>query len=229
MFRTYLIKSTGPWVHNELSSATLMSMASKLPTSWFSGMSGLIQFINTRIAPVTSWSGGIVTSMTGLWKARSEDGDSDDETKAQETFGVDEQTAKEIDRLNMRYLFAESITGANEEALFCLKKSGPGLWGECDDYDVFIKSFVEREKIRRRQGDPGARRLEIRMYFAESDVMIGEGGRKYFEKVWNQYGVIDIAHVDSKVMAQTDHDSVIIDVVKGGLRDVFEEIRRCND
>ena len=40
-------------------------------------------------------------------------------------------------------------------------------------------------------------KLKIQMYFAENDIMIGEGGREYFQKSWKQSGVEELNDVAS--------------------------------
>lgn len=109
----------------------------------------------------------------------------------------------ELGKLVARFIFEEQTTGANEEALQCLRKGAP--WGVCDNYADFIKSFVQQERNREPQ-PPTNCKLTVKAYFAESDSMIGKKGQSYFEKCFQ--GFEDTILFDSSTVMGEDHDSL---------------------
>lgn len=106
------------------------------------------------------------------------------------------------------------VSGINEEALLCLKKGGN--WGACDDYRAYVAELVVQEKERTAeaashsestQGAP--EKLKVRAFFSATDIMIGEGGQKYFEDCWQKEGVKDAVDFQSIAVPDTNHDSII--------------------
>ena len=212
-----------PWVHNEHSEAMLTNLASRIPTSMFNSWHSIVGFINQKIAPSVSWSGGVVSSVSGIF---SSDSSSSSDDNLVEKYGTAPKVAKEIERLVGKYFFeGEDVTGANEEAKLCLKKKGPGAWMICEDYQAHVESLTQQEKERVRSGSERPR-LKVHAYFAESDVMIGKGGQKYFEQLWSQDGVSESIEYQSHELPGTNHDSVLIDHKKGALKTIFEEVKR---
>lgn len=67
----------------------------------------------------------------------------------------------------------------------------------------------------------GRNRLKIEAWFAGSDVMIGKGGREFFERCWEGEGVRGVVDFSSEVCPEADHDSVLVDFKKGALERVF--------
>ena len=86
-----------PWVHNDHSDATLMTIASKLPTKVISAWPPLIKFILGRIVPVTSWSGDMLSPVTDLFQVQANGGDTGKLTFG-EKYGVDEEVGEYLGR-----------------------------------------------------------------------------------------------------------------------------------
>lgn len=203
-----------------------MSMASNLPVGVFAGWNKVVQFINTKISPAVSWSGGVASASSGL--LGSGDGsESTDQTSPGDRYGASEEVGKEIEKLEGKYFFAEDTTAGNEEAKLCLKKGPPGSWGICEDFEEYVRDFVAQEKDRVSSGSTGAK-FKVQVFYAESDIMIGKGGQKYFEQCWKQDGVAEIIEFESKELPKTDHDSLLIDVKKGALGSIFQEVSRAS-
>lgn len=159
-----------PWVDNVYSRTTLMNMATKVPTGMVDNLSSIIKFVNKRVVPVTSWSGGIVSSSMGLFQTEGGNVDSDD-TSLVEKYGVDEYTAKSIETLCTKYFFEEDVTAGNEEAKLCLKKAGPGLWGSCEDFSKYahLVNDKEQQRLNSESATDLKVKLRLQVYFAESD------------------------------------------------------------
>jgi hypothetical protein len=161
-----------PWVHNSHSSAMLMTMASKIPSNVIDHFSALNKFIIGRVAPVTSWSGGVFSSIGNLFQtspAASTESDENADMTPAEKYGVPEDVAKYLSDLRMKYCLAESWVSGDQDAQLCLKKAGYGNWGICEDYEDFVRKLVELEKPYLTAADAGLK-LKVQVYFAESDI-----------------------------------------------------------
>ncbi len=205
-----------PWVHYEHSMVALLTAASKLPDSWIGHWNSMAKFIQLRVAPTLSWSGGLVSVVSGVFK----------QTEAPppgNRYGTSDEVGKEIEKLTMKYLFEEDTTAANEDMLLCSKKDASASWGICDDYTECVKSICDQERSRR-DADSTAAKLQVQLFFAESDMMIGKGGQEYLNKCWSQDFVSDVVEVSSQELEGTDHDTALLDIEKGALRTIFEAV-----
>lgn len=121
-------------------------------------------------------------------------------------------------------------SGVKDESLVCLKKLGPGAWGVCEDYSVFVDAFRQAEIDHLRANDSGGKesrhKLRFRAFFSESDFMIGDGGREYFVKNWSRPGVEDAVDFESTIVPDTNHDNVV-SAHKKALGMAFEELKEC--
>ncbi|CZT18468.1 uncharacterized protein RCC_04313 [Ramularia collo-cygni] len=207
-----------PWVHSEHSKMAMTTVLSKPPTGMLSSWSNIVGFINQRVAPTASWSGGVLSDVSKLFQAESQATSSRD---MQDKYG-DEEVGTEIEKLQSKYMFAESMAGGNDEARLCLKSNGDGLMGVCENYQQYVKELSEQERERRGQSATEAK-LQVSIHFAGSDIMIGKGGKDYFENCW-ALASEDVIEVSSTEYPGTNHDSVLIDFEKGALRGIFEAV-----
>lgn len=196
-----------------------MNLASKVPTSIMSGWSSVAGFINQRVMPVTSWSGGVLSDIANVFSTES----ADPEATAMRKFGRNRAFAEQVGKLQMMYINAESIAGGSEEAKLCLKKGEAGLWGVCEDYEDYVRLLVTAEKTRHEQASQP--KLKVQAFFSESDVMIGKKGQQYFEDCWKGQNLEDLITFESTTMPGTNHDSVLIDLEKGALQKVLQEVK----
>ncbi|KAI7490930.1 hypothetical protein KC351_g322 [Hortaea werneckii] len=213
-----------PWVHNDHSRATLMRIASALPSSWIDSWDTINRFLLDNVMPVFSWSNGAMASMSSAVPPEPGTDDSSDMTVGQR-YGVSEEAGKCIEKLLMKYWLSESTIAANEEALLGLKKGRPSDWGVCDDYEAFVQMCAQQEQ-QRGTANLDRDKLHVQMYFAENDIMIGEGGREYFHKSWEQSGVEGLIDVKSRSLPGTNHDTAILDPNKGALKHIFEQVAK---
>ncbi|KAF7187423.1 hypothetical protein HII31_11312 [Pseudocercospora fuligena] len=204
----------GPWVSQRHSNVTMLSAAAKLPNSILSAWSPLVNFINNTITPMTSRSGGALSSVSGAFQ--SEAGGNLDESSAQEKYGVDAATAKELERFWSKWSSEEqAMVGGNDEARLLL---GKGPVGVCEDYMEYVKSLVAAEEAQH------SSTLKLQLCFAEDDMMIGKTGKDYFEQCWKQEAVHDTIRVESKEFEDTNHETVLVDIQKGAMKMVFAQI-----
>ena len=215
-----------PWVHSDHSNMTLWYLAGKIPNGLFDSWNKVTKFVNRRIAPSMSWSGGVISSTAELFNpgpAKEASGS----TPLAELYGTSDEMAKLIEKLQTEYHAAEDSTAGNEDARLCLKKDGEGSWGICENYQQYVQSLVTQEK-ERNQTNPFASKLKVSVYYAESDMMIGKGGQKYFDECWRQVEVAESIEYESTELPGTNHDSTVQDLEKGALRGLFDAVKKAS-
>ncbi|KAL7807899.1 alpha/beta-hydrolase [Trichoderma aethiopicum] len=209
----------GPWVDPARSKSTSMQMLQYIPTPAFSIWHRIPRFFVVDAAPVLTTSGTVLNKATSLFSA-SVGTDVQELTvleknrqKLADEYDFPRDLQMELSKILTKKIFDENTVGANSEALQCLRKGQGWSWGECEDYSVLVETLVSAER-ERRQSNPNWRdsmRLKVRAYFAETDIMIGAGGQKYFEEIWGSKDKAfdDVVDFESVTVPGTDHDSVM--------------------
>lgn len=218
---------TAPWVPIAYSGATLTTIAAKLPANLLDSYAGLTTFINSKLIPSASWSGGIISSAAALLSSSASTDipgvKTSTSTTPFERNGFDEDTAKLIEKLSSKYQFAESTIGVNEEVKLCLRKCDDADWGEAADYSSCIRKIAVNEAALGSR-EPNAAKLSVEAFFGGSDIMIAKRGQKYFEQCWQSDEVMGKFHFTTSMFPEANHDSVLFDQKKGALKIVFERI-----
>ncbi|GAB7349372.1 hypothetical protein MBLNU459_g8498t1 [Dothideomycetes sp. NU459] len=203
-----------PWTHPSHSKVALWNVASKLPTTMITQFGGIAKFINTSVVPASAYSSGVFESMSSLLGNGPTTNASIEAEEIQAAHGCTVDTWNEINSLQSKYIFAGDSSGVNQETLLCLKK-GCG-WGACDDYKLFVDELVARERSRIAESvalaqpeSAAPEKLRVRAFFSETDVMIGEGGQKFFEDCWQKENVKDTIDFKSIAVPNTNHDSIV--------------------
>ncbi|KAL1883297.1 hypothetical protein Daus18300_000355 [Diaporthe australafricana] len=136
--------------------------------------------------------------------------------KLQSDYGLPVELQKELQTHTFRAMLSENMVGADSEALCCVRRGPAGLWGDCEDYALFVRKLAELERNRRSDDDGGNRKkLKVTAYFAEVDAMIGKKGQSYMENCWKGSGgdeFQDTLEFRTTTMKETDHDSVVVSV-----------------
>ncbi|CAD0108449.1 unnamed protein product [Aureobasidium uvarum] len=108
-------------------------------------------------------------------------------------------------------------SGISAEATLCMQKEG-------NDWDVYASLPTAIKALQTLYTAP--RQLSFLAYFSESDVMIGKGGKQYFEDCWRQGNGRDgEVKFMAKTVPDTDHDSIVL-AEKGCVEEVFREVKR---
>ncbi|KAJ5374204.1 hypothetical protein N7517_006210 [Penicillium concentricum] len=193
-----------PWVDTAKSGSTSMKIAQYIPTPAFKLWHHIPRLFLVKDGSATATSGTMIANLTASFPSSSGDEQAKNRLYISQNYGLDIDQQKEIDSSMMQCMFAENTVGSNSEALQCLRKE-PNTWGKCEDYEVFVRELVERE--RGRDGAP----LKVHAFFGETDSMIGKKGRTYVERCWqtvneDSRGAIEF---DSRVVFGTDHDSLV--------------------
>ncbi|KAK4121969.1 hypothetical protein N657DRAFT_102337 [Parathielavia appendiculata] len=125
---------------------------------------------------------------------------------------------KAIDEKIMEYALLKNIGGISQEALFCLKRAGKGVWGSWSEYEEYI-SLLRRRETQGTHCDVG--KIEMDMFFAEQDNSSDVRDSQWFDRLWNneadgwiQYG--------SLTVPVTTHET-ITRVESGALESVFSK------
>lgn len=82
-----------------------------------------------------------------------------------------------------------------------------------------MKRISSREEL---SNFTGQTKLCVKIYFAESDIMSGKAGQRYFESCWTgQDAELDeCCNLTVKTIPETDHDSIVLKLAV--LKEVFE-------
>ncbi|EME87352.1 uncharacterized protein MYCFIDRAFT_180927 [Pseudocercospora fijiensis CIRAD86] len=60
-------------------------------------------------------------------------------------------------------------------------------------------------------------------------MMIGRTGKEYFEQCWKQEALYDGIRVESREFPGTNHETVLVDIQKGAMKMVFDQIAARRD
>lgn len=225
--KTTLTTPIAPFVSSAHSGAALPTVASKLPTNILNTYTNLNTFVASKIIPSASWSGGIISSATALFTSPTNTDLPSAETSTSSTlssrYGCDEETAKLIEKLASKYLFAENTSGVNEELKLVLRKCEDADWGDATEYSSCVCKIADNEAEFSTR-EPNAAKVSVEGFFAGSDIMIAKRGQEYFEQCWQSDGVRDKIDFATLTCPEADHDSLLIDQRNGALKIVFERI-----
>ncbi|KAJ0119927.1 hypothetical protein J7T55_000777 [Diaporthe amygdali] len=195
-----------------------MKMAQSLPTSVF-GIWHYMPKVVTAGGTAFSKISNLLPSSSGVNAAETPPLERNRQ-KIESEYGLPVEMQRELQTLTLKSIFSENMVGADSEALCCLRKGPVGLWGDCDDYALFVRKLAELERTRRADEGVGDREsLRISAYFAESDSMIGKRGQSYMENCWKGSGgdeFQDVLNFTAETVKETDHDSVVqsVEVLK---------------
>lgn len=181
----------------------MLQAAQFLPNMLFGSLDTTLKAINSNIAPVI----GSSLSFMSSWLPQTTPTApkmTDNRLRWQRDYGYSLEYINDVmDSIHTR-MAEESTAGANDEARLCLKKGGDNTWGECEDFDIYVKKLLTREKLR--EGEP---KLNVRIIFAREDNMIGKAGQEYMEKCWAQDSELMDAIIYKATTFDADHDSLM--------------------
>ncbi|CAI7622388.1 unnamed protein product [Penicillium glandicola] len=200
-----VVSILAPWVDPAKSGNTSMKMAQYIPAPAFKLWNQIPRLFLAKDGSAIATSGEIIANISASFSSKSGDNQAKNRRHITQNYGLDLDQQKEINSSMMQFMFKENTVGYNSEALQCLRKE-PNIWGKCEDYEVFVRELVERE--RGRDGAP----LRVQAFFAESDSLIGKKGQAYVEKCWHQIGdgeSVGSVEFDSRVVSGSDHDSLV--------------------
>ena len=168
-----------------------------------------VKFILNHVSPTLGISSGIFWSVGDLFKSAKgkEEKAEEEEKKCVEAFGMAGDVKREFEKVTMKFAFEENMKGANDEARLCLRSTEGCDWLACEDYPEYVKAL--KGTWERRVDAEGGAKLRVRVILPETDAMIGEKGKKYFQECWTRENCgkgIDVVYY---MVNGADHDSVI--------------------
>jgi hypothetical protein len=207
-----------PWVHPNHSHVTAMTIASYIPNKLIANYWNRVSyFIAMTLRPAFQSSSGVLSSAPVTAKSAPNTGE---DTRHFEALGMTTKQRDATLEAMVNFVFAEDTTGANDEAMLCLKKGKGVMWDICDDYEAFVPKL----SLKWKQEFPESK-LKIQAYFAEDDIMIGTRGAEYFKKCWNEEACSEAILFEGIQTSGTTHDS-IGDPVHAILEEVLRQAKR---
>ncbi|KAI5208028.1 hypothetical protein E4T38_03148 [Aureobasidium subglaciale] len=231
-----------PWIHPKFSNAGLMQVVNKLPSSWIGKYHHIQSFVAGSIAPSLQLS----SAMLGLKSSGLT------ETESVKWHGMDKQTWDQVSTLQGKWSRLEDMRlvffffffsfrllffflpllllpfalvwelfffGISADCLFCLQEDGKD-WGDYANLSELISTLQQTYP-------KGTRQLTMQAYFAETDVIVGKGGQKYFERCWREGNAGQEVKFQARVVEGSDHDNIPL-AEKGCIGEMFKEIKRLN-
>ncbi|PVI01523.1 hypothetical protein DM02DRAFT_671197 [Periconia macrospinosa] len=228
-----------PWVHHSHTKVTKLQALEYLPESLIGNLSPFATFVNAKILPVSAASGTIFQGVKGFLSNPSAPSTTTPTaiTAAAMSRASGEELTLDLDLddndvvTELRnhittFVFAESTTGVSLDAQLLLKRPhstvwcAPELeWGDIDDVPPLLSQIIHDEEGR--SGERG-RKWVIDAFHAESDHMVGDKGRVWFDKCWVGEGY----EYRSQVVKGGDHD-FLMDPVFGATSVWLERVREA--
>jgi hypothetical protein len=200
-----------------------MVVAKALPVFVIDYWNKFSGFIAVRALGAIDASSGVLSKLHDqLFSGSQGEPEHDNPTRMMETeYGLEIDSQTEISKLAMKKMFSEVSVGAKSEVALCLKRGPLGSWGEVEDMSALVKRIRSREKL---SSVTGQAKLCVKVYFAESDIITGKAGQRYFKSCWNgQDAELDECYdLTIKTIPETDHDSIVLKMAV--LKEVFQRI-----
>ncbi|KAM3464806.1 hypothetical protein NHJ6243_002129 [Beauveria neobassiana] len=208
-----------PWVDPQHSKMTMMQVAQYIPAPAYSLFNGLSRFAARGMLTTVSSSEAVFNAFGMGKRSEAEERavqswDQENSLKLERECGLSTKFQGALQLQTVEHIFSENTAGSSDEARHCARKVAQGSWGKADDYAVFVKEVAEQERSRRGKTTDGvsAAKLKVMAFFAATDNIVGEGGRKYVEKCWQGTpGEFDDAfEFRYKTIAGSGHDELVV-------------------
>lgn len=194
-----------PWVHPAHSKVMHMQAAELLPAPMIGKFSSVARFVNEKVMPLAGLSGSFVEGIKGSFMrpngqpapvSLAPTTNRSRETSISSRDGSyslpldDEATVQELRKLIMQYLFAESIDGVSADTQLVLKRPRSIPWSSQSipwtDYNEVLPLVLRMINENRNQQDGSAeRKWIVDAFHAETDDLVGDKGREWFDDCWN--------------------------------------------
>ncbi|KAJ9602254.1 hypothetical protein H2200_013374 [Cladophialophora chaetospira] len=249
-----------PWVPPNHSGVNMLSISSHLPSAIINGFDSVIRFVTSTINPAIHFSSVASGAVSAPFSKRRKDDAGDSEARfrkhgrddlCREYCGVSAAEAAARDKVLMRCVFSEDISGVNHEVLLSLRKEVAGSWGPCDNYEKYPDTLVA--KLREHFQSAGTEEGEssrasaatadsnisatqdsfaLKVFWAEKDKMIGKKGAEYFDKCFQRFtraaqsssgDSTSLLSYESEVVPDTDHETLCLPQY-GALSRMLEDV-----
>jgi pimeloyl-ACP methyl ester carboxylesterase len=186
----------GPWILPKHTGSTALHIAHSLPTSVLNQTDKAARLINNHIGPAVGASFGVSYKLAAKIRPARPAKPSTDANDREGARLEAQMWPHVIERI-----YAEGVKGLSTDAVLMMQKGMTG-WSDWGDYDTGIPRLAE---LLRADG----KRLTVDVFFAEEDIVIGDGGTKgprWFDKCWAPHG--DVFEYRSSTVKGTDHDAI---------------------
>jgi hypothetical protein len=190
-----------PWVHHSHSGISSMRATELLPAPLIGKFATVARFVNNNVVPLAGLSSGFIHGMKDTFQTSSpatapippappissRPGSVHSQEEPQELALEDPAFVEELKQLIVKYLFAESTDGVSADAQLFLKKPHSTLWCSPSIFWSDIDSAVQLllKVVNEDSGDRNQeRKWKIDVFHAESDNMVGDKGRVWFDECW---------------------------------------------
>ncbi|KAI1324109.1 Alpha/Beta hydrolase protein [Xylariaceae sp. FL0255] len=206
-----------PWVHTTHSGVSTLKILGLMPNGVLGSYDRVLQIFG-NVSPALKFS----TDLAGLIPSLSRGYSSSTSNSDPDTAIILEQ--KMFPEL-LRRITTESVKGISQDALMLLKREQfPGCWGIWTDYDTLLPLLAEKERQRCSTCSGDAPKLKVRVFFAESDHMIGTSSApEWLDNCWRPERCGDGIDYTSTFVPRTTHDS-ILDLRFGVIERILREM-----
>ncbi|KAH7088177.1 hypothetical protein FB567DRAFT_523831 [Paraphoma chrysanthemicola] len=188
-----------PWVHPTHSKITQMQATSMLPAPMIGQYASIARFVNANVIPLVGLSGSLIHGTMGSWRSapgpisltptptRSRAPSISSPSDYAGPNLDDPTVVEELRKFITKILFAESMDGISADAQLFMRKPrsipwcSPSLHWSDINYAVPLLSKIIAEDVRL---DGHNRTWVIETFHAESDNMVGNRGREWFDSCW---------------------------------------------
>ncbi|KAK1828788.1 hypothetical protein QBC39DRAFT_264485 [Podospora conica] len=201
-----------PWILPSRSSATTAWLTQQLPAPLLRQADAARILVERYVDPVVGVSTGFSGAVGRSVRMAPLDGAGGGEWAAARRFEV------AVVPVLGEKISAEGAKGLGEEAVVLMDKEGAGGWGTWGDYDVGVPRMVDGLRA-------AGRRLEVSVFWAEKDVMVGDAGTKgpkWFAGCWRG-GWDEVVGYEETVVEGADHDT-IWDLHRRAVREVYARV-----
>ncbi|RWA03718.1 hypothetical protein EKO27_g11389 [Xylaria grammica] len=205
-----------PWIHPSHSGVSMLKIAGILPNGLVGSLDGLMKFVGSMDSTLHSSNvlSGLVPSL-----GRGPDPPAPDTD--QDAIALEESLSHEL----LRRMTSYDIRGMSQDALLLLKRDEyPGSWGTWSDYDALVPLLARAERERRATDSISDSPLRVRVFFAESDNIIGTTvARAWFDNCWRSEQCDDNIEYISNVVPKTTHDTILA-LRYGVVEQIFQQM-----
>lgn len=187
-----------PWVRPSHSKVTLWQITSQLPAPIIGKFASLAKAVNDNVIPLIGLSGSLMSSTSVCTSQTTTTTPPSLNTPRSRTSSTGSHEApslelenpevvKQLRKYITTFLFAEPLDGVSADAQLFLNKpravpwcSPSMVWSDIDHFVLLLSKILEEDD---RLSDHN-RTLTIDAFHAESDHMVGEKGRRWFDDCW---------------------------------------------
>lgn len=199
--KTPYVTFWAPWVHHSHTGISSMRATELLPVPMIGKFASVARFVNNNVIPLAGLSSGFINGIKDTFQPSnpslaplplapsvSSRPSSTHSRNGLEGLALeDPAVVEELRQLAVKYIFAESTDGVSADAQLFLKRPHstswctPSIpWSDMDSAVQLLEKMVNEYNEDCNQ----SRKWRIDAFHAESDGMVGDRGRVWFDECW---------------------------------------------